>query len=294
MGYNLFKTNTTFRHWMQTADRIHKELTGLSVIETLYHPQNKKSEPFIHNLLTHSAIFIFEYSLGQLLIERNILPDIVLGASLGEFVACVFAGALTFEEALHLVVNQAQMLSTDCPSGSMLAIINSPLIYEQNPIFANRCDLAAINFDSHFVISGPNSGINTVQKYLNDHEISNQKLTVNMGYHSSCIDSIQTMYLKLINQQPYKPLKLRFIACSSPDDTLTTLSPEHFWKTVRQPIFFQKAIQKLEKEGSYEYLDVGPSGTLATFAKYNLAPSSTSQIISLMTPFDDAIKPILS
>src|SRR5688572_9620134 len=97
MGRELFEQQPIFRHWMQLADSIYQELTGLSIIHELYENGHKKSEPFVRTLLTHPAIFSIEYALGQIILEQGIIPDYVLGTSLGEFAAAVFAGVMTFE-----------------------------------------------------------------------------------------------------------------------------------------------------------------------------------------------------
>ena len=57
------------------------------------------------------------------------------------------------------------------------------------------------------------------------------------------------------------------------------------WKALREPILTQKALELLESRGNYRYIDVGPSGTMATFTKYNLAPGSTSVAFPILTPF---------
>jgi hypothetical protein len=54
---------------------------------------------------------------------------------------------------------------------------------------------------------------------------------------------------------------------------------------VRLPIFFEQTIAELERAGPHEYIDLGPSGTLSTFVKYNLAPASRSSFHAVVTPF---------
>ena len=63
------------------------------------------------------------------------------------------------------------------------------------------------------------------------------------------------------------------------------IEPRHFWDIVHLPIKFKDTIESLEQENNYCYLDVGPSGTLATFVKYNLSKNSRSKSIPILTPF---------
>jgi bacillaene synthase trans-acting acyltransferase/trans-AT polyketide synthase/acyltransferase/oxidoreductase domain-containing protein len=45
----------------------------------------------------------------------------------------------------------------------------------------------------------------------------------------------------------------------------------------------------LEEENSYCYIDLGPSGTLATFVKYILKDASNSKTIGAINPFGQDI-----
>ena len=42
--------------------------------------------------------------------------------------------------------------------------------------------------------------------------------------------------------------------------------------------------------GSYFYIDLGPSGTMANFVKYNLKPDSISKTFNIIAPFDNELK----
>ncbi|MBZ5525861.1 MAG: acyltransferase domain-containing protein, partial [Acidobacteriia bacterium] len=92
MGRGLYDNNKTFREWMIRLDGIARDLCGRSVIEALYSDAQRRADPFERTLLTHPAIFMVEYSLAQSLICSGVLPDMVLGVSLGSFAAAAVAG----------------------------------------------------------------------------------------------------------------------------------------------------------------------------------------------------------
>jgi malonyl CoA-acyl carrier protein transacylase len=73
--------------------------------------------------------------------------------------------------------------------------------------------------------------------------------------------------------------------CCAHGTTLTELPEDFFWRVVRRPMRFQESLQQLEGQGAHRYIDLGPSGTLATFVKYGLAKSSSSTAHALLTPF---------
>jgi len=151
MGRELFKTNDIFHDWMIRLDTIAKGLTGDSVIGTLYSDASRKGDSFDRTLLTHPAIFMVEYSLAQALINAGVLPDMVLGASMGSFAAATVAGFIEVEDALASVVHQAIALE-ECERGGMIAVLADPALFAED-FLSHRSELAAVNFSSHFVIS---------------------------------------------------------------------------------------------------------------------------------------------
>jgi malonyl CoA-acyl carrier protein transacylase len=66
---------------------------------------------------------------------------------------------------------------------------------------------------------------------------------------------------------------------------LTDLPDDFFWRVVRHPIRFRETVAELERRGSHRYIDVGPSGTLATFVKYGLPQASSSTVHAILTPY---------
>ena len=64
------------------------------------------------------------------------------------------------------------------------------------------------------------------------------------------------------------------------DITMTNYGDElnegYFWDVIRYPVHFEKAVENMLAKGDYIFIDLGPSGTLATFVKYILTSDSGS------------------
>nr|NSL47311.1 acyltransferase domain-containing protein [Dendrosporobacter quercicolus DSM 1736]SDL84754.1 bacillaene synthase trans-acting acyltransferase [Dendrosporobacter quercicolus] len=285
MGKELYRQNAVFRHWLTKLNDIAYQYSGLSMIDEIYNQTKSKADSFKPLLYTHPGIFMVEYSLARVLIERGIEPDYVLGASLGEFAAAAVAGVVAPEDALICILEQAAVIERHCQTGSMIAILhNLKLLHQAADNFCGL-ELAAVNYSSHFVIAGDHRHQLNIEKYLQLQRIPHFVLPVGYGFHSQNIQPAGGEYKKFLYKKSFGKPKIPMISCLL-SDRITDIRPEFFWDIVRQPVLFQRTILKLEEHMHFRYIDLGPSGTLANFVKYSLAKGSASQFYDILTPFD--------
>jgi bacillaene synthase trans-acting acyltransferase len=283
MGRGLYDNNNTFREWMIRLDDIARDLCGRSVIEALYSDAHRRADPFERTLLTHPAIFMVEYSLAQSLVCSGVLPDMVLGASLGSFAAAAVAGFIDVEDALAAVMRQAILLEECCEPGGMTAVLADPALFAEE-FLGGRSELAAVNFSSHFVISAKRPDLAEIEAALKERNISYQRLPVSFPFHSRWINKAKDPFEAFMRAIRCKQGRLPLVCCQK-KAVLSSLCAGYFWSAVRHPIRFQETIAQLEQQGSHRYIDVGPAGTLATFLKYGIPATTMSTIHAILTPF---------
>ena len=289
MARGLYEQDQSFREWMHELDATAHLICGRSILAHLYDKNRKKSDIFDQTLYTHPAIFMVEYALAEVLLKRKIKPDYVIGTSIGEFASAAISGVISFEESLVALIKQAEVLENHCEKGGMIAIIDDPNIYHKTPLLRENSELASINFHSHFVVSSKSQNLNKIEKYLKEKQITYQALPVTKAFHSPYIDQAADIYKDFLGQKYYKDPTIPLISCVH-GSFLTTIDSSYFWDVVRKPIQFQKALFEIESKNDCIYLDLGPSGTLANFVKYNLSKDSKSMSFAVVSPFGQDMK----
>jgi len=283
MARALYNDNRTFRDWMERLDNLTRQLSGQSVLEELYSEAHGKGDPFDRTLQTHPAIFMVEYSLAQLLMEAGIVPDVVLGASLGSFAAAAVGGFLAVEDALHAVIEQSMAFEKNCEPGGMIAVLADPVLFAENFLCSNS-ELAAVNFSSHFVVSAKLGEISEIEAALKRRNICYQRLPVSFPFHSRWVEAARSPFDSFMQsiriQQGRLPL-----ACCDCTETVLHIPSGYFWSVVRHPIRFLETTARMERAGACRYIDVGPAGTLATFLKYGMSATTTSVVHAILTPY---------
>lgn len=251
----------------------------------LFDPSKKKSDPFVNLLWTHPILFSVQLALGKSLLRHGLKPDLLLGYSLGELVAETLAGILDEMEALRFSVFQAEAIESQTPSAVMIAALESAEHLTQvHPFSTGR--YAGRNFSKHSVWTLPSELGPEAQRILTARGISHQTLAVERGFHSPLIHPAKE---SVVNEA-------RSLGRNAPRITIFSAflgkrlefewqSPFFEWDVLEGPVDFQTAIQKLETEGPWHYIDAGPSGTLANFVRYLLPRPAASKTTALMTPY---------
>jgi acyl transferase domain-containing protein len=289
MGRMLYDGNETFRFWMDRLDGVAADYVGQSVVDVLYDSAHTKGEAFDQILYTHPALFMVQYAMARTLLAAGFAaPDFLIGASLGEFIAAAVAEVAAPEAMLFDLIKQARLFDAHC-EGAMLLVIDDVATFRTNPAFASDCELAGTNFDRCFVVSGPTSRIEQIAVQLKQQDVVHQRLPVSVAFHSSRVDHLEELFMRTFAGMTSAAAKIPVVSCAAPARNAAEedrFSPAYWWQVIRQPIALQRTLIEFDRDHRRAvYLDLGPSGNMASFVKYNLPTTAHERILPVMTPF---------
>jgi bacillaene synthase trans-acting acyltransferase len=288
MGLSLHEQDPLFREQLERLNALAASLGVPGVVDAVFAGQ--LSDSFDRTLLTHPAIFIFEYALALRLMAGGVKPDVVLGASMGTFAAATVAGCMDERTALRAVIAQAQALETHCAPGGMVAILDKPALQSSERFLDDRSELAAIHFDKHFVVAAQAADTAAIETELKQRGMTHQRLAVSYAFHSRWIDDARVPFLSAIADLSLQPARIPLACCMRADPAAGSLTREDLWYMARKPIRFFDTVARLDAQGPFRYIDVGPSGTMATFLKYALPGGSASIAQPILTPFGQDVR----
>lgn len=289
MGQELYAYEPVFRETFQELSNYVQRWTGESIANVVYGHTGSRFDPFDKTLFTHPALFAVQYAMDRTLRSRGLQPDFVLGYSLGEFVALSVSGVLSWKDALYALIHHAQMLDRSPSNGCMMAVLHSPDLFIEIAKRFPEVELAAVNTPRHFVVTGPKQPISQMQQWLESKTIDAVVLPVTQAFHSKSLEFADISLRQLMSSFPLGQLHTPLVS-SERADILYKLNDGISWRITRGSIQFQRALAKLEASGPKFYVDLGPSGTLASFVRQNLSAGVASEAAVIMTPFAQDLK----
>ena len=131
MGKQLYETNSVFQTTLQDCNEILANHFEIPLINILFpKPEHKE---FIHQTIyTQPVLFALEYALAKVWESWGIKPDIVMGHSVGEYVAACIAGVFNLEDGLKFIAERARLMQTLCRTGDMEPMISTFEKFAQN------------------------------------------------------------------------------------------------------------------------------------------------------------------
>jgi bacillaene synthase trans-acting acyltransferase len=289
MAADLLNAAPVFRQWMEIGDRIVKAEQGFSPLEIIYSSEHGLSDPFDHLEHSHPALFMTQFAAAKLLQSKGIRPDLLVGVSLGEFVAMSLAGMLPFEKALKALARQPSVFRRTASPGALIAILAPEQIREQSQVLREATEVAGVNAERHCVLAAPEGDTDRVIEELRHLDIPFQRLPVPFAFHSRWIESAREDYLQAVRdlsfETPFWPV---WSACLGTQTE--TADGSFLWRVVREPMRLRTTIAAIEARGGATYIDLSPTGTFTAILRQEIADGSSSAVNALMSPFGGDLK----
>jgi len=208
------------------------------------------------------AIFIHAYAMAKQLLAWGVQYDLLLGHSLGEYVAACLSGAIGIDDALALVAARARLIGS-LPAGAMLAVSATPetvirMIEAQS---WTSLDIAAINGPNAVVISGPSEDIDDAADYFVAKQLGTGRLVTSRAFHSQLLDPILDDFREHVARISFKSVDVPYV--SSLTGKIATseeiADPDYWVRHLRETVQFGKAVQTLQAQNIDCVVDLGPS-----------------------------------
>ena len=225
------------------------------------------------------ALFVIEYALAKLWMSWGVKPAVMIGHSLGEYVAACLAGVFSLEDALKVVVARGR-LTQALPGGAMLAV---PLPAEQvRALLTAEVSIALINTASSCVVAGTPAGVSTVEAALAAKGVPVRRLETSHAFHSPMMEAMLPAFADVVRSVTLKAPQVAFVS-NVTGRAITAeqaVDPAYWVRQTRQTVYFADGIGELVKDPEGVFLEVGPGMTLSNLTRQALARGGRQVVVN--------------
>ncbi len=225
---------------------------------------------------TQAGLFALEVALFRLLEGFGLLPDLLMGHSIGELAAAHVAGVLSLADACTLVAARGRLMGSLPPGGAMVAVQAS----EEEALgeLAGRehaVALAALNGPRSAVFSGDEEAVLELASSFERRGRKTRRLRVSHAFHSPRMDGMLEEFTMVAAGLSFSEPRIPIVSNVTGRllDSERARSPEYWVSHVRETVRFMDGMRLLAERQVGSFLELGPDGVLSALGQECLAES---------------------
>jgi amino acid adenylation domain-containing protein len=263
MGCDLLEREPAFLAAVEECDRAIAEVSGWSVIEALR--VDGSESRLDHAEFAQPAQFALQVGLAALWRSWGVVPDAVVGHSLGEVAAAHLAGALSLRDAARVAVERGRAMQRAAGSGSTAAVaLSAADTTHAIDGKADRIFIASLNGPSSTTVSGDAEAIDGFVASLAMKGIFAKRLDVDLAFHSPAMDFPRRKLTETLAGLAPSDTSIPLISTVTGHAIAgRELNAEYWGRNLRQPVLFSAAVESLLDQDHDLFIEIGPHPILS-------------------------------
>ncbi|MEV6229235.1 type I polyketide synthase [Saccharopolyspora shandongensis] len=271
MGRGLHEAFPVFAQAWDEACAHLDPLLGLDrpLTDIVFHGDDAEVE---RTLVAQPALFALQVALFRLLEHHGIVPDHLIGHSIGELTAAHLAGVLSLPDAAALLAGRARLMQALPAHGVMAGIqAGEQELLDAHPQLhdpRSGVSIAAVNAPQSTVVSGDPDAVHAIREHWRGQGRTVRDLHTSRAFHSPHCEPLLDELEHIARELTFHPPKIPIISTVTGTITDELTTPAYWARQVRRPVRFAPALAWLHEHHSVtHHLELGPDATLTTLAR---------------------------
>ena len=267
MGRELFETQPSFRRTLERCDGALQRFLEPSLLEAVFSPRGQ--ELLDETAFAQPALFALEYALATLWRSWGIEPCVMLGHSVGEYVAACLAGVFSLDDGLMLIAERGRLMQALPRDGMMVAVAaDEARVAEALASHAARISVAAVNGPRNTVISGERAAVQKVLERLGRLGIASRPLNTSHAFHSPLVEPMLDEFTAIVASVGLSPPTKALISnVTGRPASADVATPEYWRRHARDTVRFADGIAAIDRFDCRAYVEIGPAPVLLGMAR---------------------------
>ncbi|AKN17187.1 erythronolide synthase, modules 3 and 4 [Mycobacterium haemophilum DSM 44634] len=226
------------------------------------------------------ALFAVEVALAALLQSWGMMPDIVMGHSVGEIAATYVAGVLSLPDAAKVVAGRGRLMAELPVGGVMLAVAASE--DEVSRLLTPGVAIAAVNGPHAVVLSGAQAAVDAVAEQLAQQGRRQHRLAVSHAFHSPLMKPMLEEFAHVVAGVEVAEPRIALVSTVTGQLASPGYGSARYWLDhVCAPVRFIDGVRAAESWGAAAFVEVGPGMALTASVEQSLAGDQAMAVVTM-------------
>lgn len=280
MGKHLYDHEIVYKRALDEISGVYKNYVAWDLIEEIN--KDKYTSRLSEIDIVQPVLIAVEIALANLWMSKGIMPDIVVGHSMGEIAAAYVAGNISLHEAAQIIITRSRLMKTLSGKGGMGA--TDLTLDEANELlkgYDNRLSVAVMNSKNSTVLSGEVEVLDALFDQLEKQERFNKKVNVDVASHSAQMNAIKDELESALQDIHPKNSTIQFYSTVKNNILNGEELDANYWAAnLREPVQFGNVIQQISETCNAIYIEMSPHPVLLHAVNENVQDKAA---ISLVT-----------
>ncbi|MEO0839176.1 MAG: type I polyketide synthase [Cyanobacteria bacterium J06643_5] len=282
MAREIYDTQATFRQTINLCDEILRPYLKQSLLSVLY-PSSGENQLLHQTAYTQPALFALEYALCRLWQSWGIEPTVVMGHSVGEYVAACIAGVFSLEDGLKLIAERGRLMQSLPSDGGMVAVMaTEEQVAEIIASHNTEVAIAAVNGPQSVVISGKYQAITAVVDSLSEYGIKTKRLQVSHAFHSPLMQPMLQEFERIATGVEYSQPRIKMISNVTGNLIGDEVCSTQYWcRHILESVRFAEGMKTLAVQKCQVLLEIGSKPILLGMGRQCLSSEQADNLVWL-------------
>lgn len=292
MARQLLAHEPSFRAAIERCEQAFAPYVEWSLIEQITGDEARLAEIDV----IQPILFAIQVALAELWRGWGVVPDAVVGHSMGEVAAAHVAGILTLDDAARIICRRSRLLRRVSGHGAMAVVGLSAEAAEQViEAQADRLAVAVSNSAHSTVLSGDPLALDQVLEQLKARNIFCRSVKVDVASHSPQVDKLLPELRELLADIVPEAASIPFYSTVTGgvlrgEEARTRCEAAYWVENLRRPVRFLTSVRQLLADGHHTFVELSPHPLLLAAVEETAQESGTKASIlpSLQREGDDS------
>ena len=256
MGCDLVDTSEVFAAQLRRCAEAIQAYVDWSVEDVL---RRRPGAPSLEHVeVVQPVLFSVHVALAELWMANGVVPQAVIGQSQAEIAAACVAGALSLEDAVHIMVSRSQLFADELVGRGGIASIGLAAREATDYLapYQGRLEIAGIIGASSVTVAGELAALKSLVAQLSHRNIAAKAVPVSIPSHCAYIEPLHERLTALLARVRPRPSRIPFYSTVTGDalrgDELTA---DYWYDNARRPVLFDPAMRVLLAHGHRVFVE---------------------------------------
>ncbi len=291
MARGLIAEDRSFRAELERCDEAIRAHGGVPVLDRLL--SDALPAEFDEIGIVQPLLFAVQVALTAMWRGRGVVPDAVVGHSMGEVAAAHVAGILSLDDAARVICLRSALLRRIAGRGAM-AVVDLSEDDARAAItgIEEALAVAVVNSTTSTVLSGDPEALDTVMARLDADGVFCRRVNVDVASHSPQVEQLLEDLADGLAPIRPRAATISFVSTVTGDfDDGTALDARYWARNLREPVRFAGAVDALLSSGFGRFVEISPHPVLLAPIRSALQ-STVRDGAAIATTWRDSDEPV--